>query len=108
MGLFERKRFVWNEPWFFQQRIRTTKSRAILALILLGLGGGVGAILFFAAHAGKPANLVEVIALSFGFAAAVWYVLDGTETRRQAVLFGDSIIVGGDLGKYSVPTKYKL
>lgn len=108
MGLFERKRFVWNEPWFFQQRIRTTKSWLIFALILLGLGGGVGAILFFAAPAGNPANMVEVIGMSVGFAAAVWYVLDGTETRRQAILFGDSIIVGGDMGKYSVPTKYEL
>jgi hypothetical protein len=28
MGLFERKRFVWNEPWFFQQRIRTIPAIA--------------------------------------------------------------------------------
>ena len=108
MGIFERKRFVWNEPWFFQQRIRTTQAWMILVLVLLGLGGGVGAILFFAAPAGMPANLVEVIGLSAGFAAAVWWVVDGTETRRQAILFGDSIIVGGDMGKYSSPTKYKL
>ena len=108
MGLFERKRFVWNEPWFFQQRIRTAKGWAMLLLFLSALGGGVGAILFFAAPAGAPPNLFEIIGMSLGFAAAVWYVLDGTESRRQAVLLKDKLIVGGDMGKYSVPTEYNL
>jgi hypothetical protein len=38
----------------------------------------------------------------------VWWVLDGANTRRQAVLFEDSLVVGGDMGKYSHPTTYKL
>jgi hypothetical protein len=38
----------------------------------------------------------------------VWWLLDGTNTRRQAVLFEDSIIVGGDMGKYSEPETFKL
>lgn len=30
MGFFWRKRFVWNEPWFFLQRLPTTKGWVIL------------------------------------------------------------------------------
>ena len=108
MGLFQRKRFVWYEPWFFQQRIRTTKSWFLFSLLLLAVAGAVGATLFFSAPAGKPINLFEVIGLSIGLAAAVWWVLDGTESRRQAILFEGSIVVGGDMGKYSFPTTYKL
>lgn len=41
-------------------------------------------------------------------AAAVWWVLDGTETRRTAVLDDNELVVGGDMGKYSYPTRYML
>jgi hypothetical protein len=108
MGLFQRKRFVWYEPWFFQQRIRTPKAWVLFSLLLLAVALAVGAALFFSAPAGQPINLLETIGLSVGLAAAVWWVLDGTNTRRQAVLFEDSIVVGGDMGKYSHPDTYKL
>lgn len=108
MGLFERKRFVWNEPWFFQQRIRTAKGWLVCALFLLGLAVAVGAALYFGAPAAKRMHILEILGLSVGVAAALWWVLDGTNTRRQAVLFGDSLVVGGDMGKYSHPTTYKL
>jgi hypothetical protein len=108
MGLFQRKRFVWYEPWFFQQRIRTKKSWLMLSLLLLAVAVAVGAAIFWSAPAGKPFHLLQVIGLSVGSAAAVWWVLDGTDTRRQAILFEDSIVVGGDMGKYSSPTTYKL
>jgi len=49
MGLFERKRFVWNEPWFFQQRIRTTKGWVIMGLLLVAVAAAVGAALYFTA-----------------------------------------------------------
>ena len=42
MALFERKRFVWNEPWFFQQRIRTATSWLVFALVLLAIAVIVG------------------------------------------------------------------
>ncbi|TWT51895.1 hypothetical protein KOR42_33690 [Thalassoglobus neptunius] len=108
MALFERKRFVWNEPWFFQQRIRATSSWINLALILGAAAAVVGLVFFFAAPAGQPKNWFEIIGMSIGFAAAIWWLLDGVETRRQAVLFEDSLVVGGDMGKYSHPTTYKL
>lgn len=108
MALFERKRFVWNEPWFFQQRIRTTKSWLMFLLLLASLAVAVGLTLFWAAPAGKPINLFEIIGLSIGSAAVLWWIWDGTDTRRQAILFEDSIVVGGDMGKYSRPTTYKL
>ncbi|MEL6109661.1 MAG: hypothetical protein AAFU85_26935 [Planctomycetota bacterium] len=108
MGLFERKRFVWNEPWFFQQRIRTVKAWSVFGLVLLLLGGALGIVLFWSTPQGAAPNWFEIIGMSLGFPAAVWYVLDGTETRRQAILFNDSIVVGGDMGKYSTPTKYHL
>ena len=108
MGLFQRKRFVWNEPWFFQQRIRTMKGWLLCSLLLLAVAIAVGAALFFGAPAAKRMHPLAIIGLSIGMAAAVWWVLDGTNTRRQAVLFGDSIVVGGDMGKYSHPTTYKL
>lgn len=108
MGLFQRKRFVWNEPWFFQQRIRTKKAWGLFSLLLLVVAGGVGATLFFSAPAGKPIRLLEVIGLSLGLAAAVWWVLDGANTRRQAILLEDSIVVGGEMGKYSQSTTYRL
>ena len=108
MTFFARKRFVWNEPWFFQQRIRTPTSWFLLSLLLLAVAGIVGAALYFAAPAGKPINLFEIVGMSLAAAAALWWVLDGAESRRQAVLFQDSIVVGGDMGKYSYPTTYKL
>ena len=46
MGLFQRKRFVWNEPWFFQQRIRTMKGWLICSLFLLAVAIAVGAARF--------------------------------------------------------------
>ncbi len=108
MGLFQSKRFVWNEPWFFQQRVRTAKSWLLFSLLLLGIAIAVAVMLFFSAPAGKPFSLLEMIFMSVGVAAAVWWVLDGTNTRRQAVLFEDSIVVGGDMGKYSSPDTYKI
>ncbi len=108
MALFERKRFVWNEPWFFQQRIRTTKSWINLVLLLSAIAGGLGALLYFSVPAGQQPNLFEIIGMSLGAAAAVWWIFDGTETRRQAVLMEDSIVVGGDMGKYSSPETFKL
>jgi hypothetical protein len=107
MGLFERKRFVWNEPWFFQQRIRSRKGWLLFSLLLLAVAVAVGAALYFAAPAGRL-PLLEILGLSGGLAAAVWWVLDGVNTRRQAVLFEDSLVVGGDMGKYSQPITYKL
>lgn len=108
MALFQRKRFVWNEPWFFQQRIRTKKGWLLFSLLLLAVALAVGAALFFAAPAGKRLHLLEIIGLSVGVAAAVWWVMDGVNTRRQAVLLEDSLVVGGDMGKYSHPITYKL
>ncbi len=108
MALFQRKRFVWNEPWFFQQRIRTTGSWINLALLLIAIAGALGATLYFSVPAGQQPNYFEIIGMSLGAAAAVWWVFDGTETRRQAVLMEDSIVVGGDMGKYSSPETYKL
>lgn len=108
MGLFQRKRFVWNEPWFFQQRLRTMKGWIIVSLFLLAVALAVGAAMYFLAPAAKRMHVLEIFGLSIGMAAAVWWVMDGTNTRRQAVLFEDSIVVGGDMGKYSHPTTYKL
>src|SRR5687767_9480754 len=103
MPLFQRKRFVWYEPWFFQQRIRTAKSWVYLALLLIAIAVGVAATLYFTTPQGRPVDYGLILGLSLGSAAAVWWLLDGTNTRRQAVLFEDSIIVGGDMGKYSEP-----
>jgi hypothetical protein len=108
MPLFQRKRFVWYEPWFFQQRIRTAKSWVLFALLLLAVAVAVGAALYFSAPQGKPFPLLEAAGLGIGIAAAVWWVLDGANTRRQAVLFENSIVVGGDMGKYSHPQTYNL
>jgi hypothetical protein len=108
MALFQRKRFVWNEPWFFQQRIRSTKGWLLLSLLLLAVALAVGAVLYFARPAGNPLPLLQIVGLSCGLAAAVWWVLDGVNTRRQAVLLEDSLVVGGDMGKYSHPITYKL
>lgn len=108
MGLFERSRFVWNEPWFFQQRIRTKKAWLLFSLFLLAIAGVCGAILFFAPAAANRLNLLQIVGLCAALAAAIWWVLDGTNTRRQAVLYADSIVVGGDMGKYSRPETYQL
>ena len=108
MALFKRKRFVWNEPWFFQQRIRTTKSWFNLILFLVIAGTAVSASFYASAPPGQPKNWVEIIGMGLGLAGALWWMFDGVETRRQAVLLEDSIVVGGDMGKYSSPTTYKL
>jgi hypothetical protein len=108
MGLFQRKRFVWNEPWFFQQRIRRRKAWLLFSLLLFAVAIAVGASLFWLAPAGKQFHPLEIIGLGVGNAAAVWWLMDGSNTRRQAILFEDSIVVGGDMGKYSSPTTYKL
>lgn len=108
MPLFQRKRFVWYEPWFFQQRIRTAKSWVYLALLLIAIAVGIAAALYFTSRQGRPVDPGLILGLSLGSAAAVWWLLDGTNTRRQAILYEDSIIVGGDMGKYSEPETYKL
>ncbi len=108
MGLFQRKRFVWYEPWFFQQRIRTKKGWLVFSLLLTAVVLAVGMSLFFLVPAGQRINPWEIVGLSLGVGASVWWVLDGTNMRRQAVLFEDSIVVGGDMGKYSQPDTYKL
>lgn len=105
MGLFRRKRFVWNEPWFFQQRIRSKRAWVLFSLLLLAVAAGVGASLFLAV---PGTSLLEAIGLSIGLAAAIWWVLDGANSRRQVVLLEDSIVVGGDMGKYSQATTYRL
>ncbi len=109
MPLFTRKRFVWNEPWFFQQRIRTFQAWLRISLFLSAIALVIGSVLFFSrGNAARPISIFEIVAMSLGVSAAVWWVLDGTNTRRQAILTSDSIIVGGDMGKYSVPTTYKI
>jgi hypothetical protein len=108
MAIFQRKRFVWNEPWFFQQRIRPLKAWVLFSLLLLGVAIAIAAALYFSAPAGRPMHLLEVTGLGLGIAAALWWVLDGSNTRRQAVLFEGSLVVGGDMGKYSYPTTYQL
>jgi hypothetical protein len=108
MGLFQRKRFVWNEPWFFQQRIRTKKGWLIFSLVLGAIAAAVGTAVYFGAPAVRPQRLFEAVGLSLGLAAFMWWVLDGTNTRRQAVLLEDSIVVGGDMGRFSQPTSYQL
>jgi hypothetical protein len=108
MPLFQRRRFVWNEPWFFQQRIRTRKAWVLFALLLIALPVAVCGAIYFGAPPGRQFNLLQLAGLGVGLAAMLWWVLDGTNSRRQAVLFEDSIVVGGDMGKYSTPTTYKL
>lgn len=108
MALFERSRYVWNEPWFFQQRTRTTASWVKFILFLVACAVAVSATFYFSAPAGQPKNWLEIIGMGVGFSAAIWWLFDGVETRRQAVLHEDSLIVGGDMGKYSHPTTYKL
>lgn len=108
MALFERKRFVWSEPWFFQQRIRTTRSWINLILFLVIAAVVAAVVVYNSTPPGQPKNWVEIIGMGLGVAAALWWILDGADTRRQAVLFEDSIVVGGDMGKYSSPTTYEL
>ncbi|MBC7854273.1 MAG: hypothetical protein IAF94_12640, partial [Pirellulaceae bacterium] len=74
MGLFQRKRFVWNEPWFFQQRLRTMKGWILFSLFLLAVALVMGAAMFFGAPAAKRMHVLEIIGLSVGMAAAVWWV----------------------------------
>jgi hypothetical protein len=108
MGLFERKRFVWNEPWFFQQRIRTKKAWVLFSMLLLLVAVAGGTTMYVSDPPRQPLDYLKVIGMGLGLAAAIWWVLDGANTRRQAILFEDSIVVGGDMGKYSQATTYKL
>ena len=76
MALFARKKFVWNEPWFFQQRIRTFQAWVRITLFLSAIALVIGAVLFFSrGNAAKPISLFEIIAMSLGVSAAVWWVL---------------------------------
>lgn len=108
MAIFKRKRYVWNEPWFFQQKIRPAKAWAIIALIHLAVGVLVGTAMAFVGPPGAKPDWLEVIGLGFAVPVAMWWVLDGANTRRQAVLFEDSLVVGGDMGKYSAVTTYRI
>ncbi len=59
----------------------------------------------------QPANPPawwEMIVLPLGMAAAVWWIFDGSETRRSALLNESELIVGGDMGKYSSPETFKV
>lgn len=108
MAFLNRKQFLWNEPWFFQQRIRSKLSWLWFSLFLLGIGVVLGAALYWATPAGQPVDWFNVIGLSLALILFVWWGMDGSNTRRQAKLFEDSLEVGGDMGKYSSPTTYEL
>jgi hypothetical protein len=110
MALFQKKRFVWNEPWFFLQKTRPITAWLILAILVLGIPIALGLVLIFGAQPqqGRGMGMAEIIGLCVMTAGAILFFFDGANVRRQAVLFEDSLIVGGDMGKYSVPTEYKL
>ena len=108
MPLSRKNRFVWNEPWFFVQRVRHPLAWAAWTFFLTVLAIGVGFALYQSKPAGQPTSWLQVISLSLGAAAIVWWVFDGTETRRQAKLTDTQLVVGGDMGKYSHPTTYEL
>lgn len=105
MPFFKPSRFAWNEPWFFQQRMRTLSGWILFILFLVAIGVIVGLLLLNGQ--GKPA-WNSVLGLSFGAPLSIWWLFDGTESHRKAVLNDDSIVVGGDMGKYSSATTYKL
>jgi hypothetical protein len=108
MKFFKSKRFVWNEPWFFQQRIRSKRVWFRFSLILLFFWIVGYYALYNAAPAINFITHLKYIGMSFGLPFAAWWVLDGTNTRRPAILYEDSLVVGGDMGKYSYPTIYEL
>jgi hypothetical protein len=108
MAFFQRRNFVWNEPWFFLHRIRTARAWFLFSLFLSFVVVAVAVGIAMMAPANKPPSPLTIIGLSLGVSAALWWILDGTDSRRQAVLFEDSIVVGGDMGKYSTPTTYRL
>ncbi|MGB7348151.1 MAG: hypothetical protein WBD20_28260 [Pirellulaceae bacterium] len=99
---------MWYEPWFFQQRIRNFAGWAGLGLILGIITILVAVAIGLTAQQGNPLSLWEFVGLPLGTAFAVWWLFDGTETRRTATLDDQSLVVGGDMGKYSSPTIYKL
>lgn len=75
-----------------------------MAVLLLS----VASIVVLATPDGQPTDWLNVLLMSLGSVGCVWYVFDGTNARRQAILSETELIVGGDMGKYSVPTIYKL
>ncbi len=48
MAFFRKRRFMWYEPWFFQQRIRTVGSWLRLGLLLLIIAALVGVAIWLA------------------------------------------------------------
>ncbi len=108
MAFFQRGKFVWNEPWFFLHRIRTAHAWFVFSLFfsLVAIAVAVGVLMM--APANNPPSWLAIVGLSFGVSSALWWLLDGTNSRRQAILFEDTLIVGGDMGKYSTPTTYQL
>ncbi|TWT92305.1 hypothetical protein [Neorhodopirellula pilleata] len=108
MALFQKNRFVWNEPWFFVHRVRHWTAWCFLTFLLSCLGLGVASIVVTATPDGQPIDWINVALMSLGAVGIVWWVFDGTNSRRQAILTDKELIVGGDMGKYSVPTTYHL
>ncbi len=108
MGLFERKRFVWNEPWFFQQRIRTATEWLRIALFLLLAAAAIFAIFFWAAPAGGPLDWLRNLGISLAAPLVLWVYMDGVIARRQAALWDDKLIVNTDNGRFSSSDSYKL
>lgn len=107
MAFFERGKFVWNEPWFFLQRIRGGKSWFLFSLFLSLIAMAMVLVLLLTTAPNNPPSGLTILAASLGVPFVVWWILDGANSRRQAVLYRDTLVVGGDMGKYSTPTTYQ-
>ncbi|MBN9521118.1 hypothetical protein J0H58_21795 [bacterium] len=106
MKLFNKKRFVWSEPWFFCQRVRGGAgwARAVLPGVLIG--GGVAVLLVVAAPGGQPWWLLAGAGLALGL--VVQFGLEAAQARREVSIDDDAIEAFGNAGQFTSHTRLPL
>ena len=106
--MFRRNRFVWNEPWFFVQRNRTALSWFLFSIVLSLVFVGVAALMLASIPPGDASGYINAFGFALMAAASVWFLFDGVNVRRKAILDDEALIVDGDMGKYSHADRYRL
>lgn len=98
MKIFKgKKKFVWSEPWFFCQRIRSRGEwfKAVIPAVLAGVG--ISALLLFAQGGKIPWYIIALCGL--GLAAVVQLGIEAAYMRRDITIFEDDLETFGNAGQ---------
>lgn len=103
MNLFGKRAFVWNEPLFFLQKIRTWRDWFTIGGPLVGIGLAISILLLFT---GNGWGMSLALGLGLGFLA--WFAIEFGAFQRRAELDESGIHVYAGGGKLEMQWHYPL